>query len=140
MPTFTAVIHHKVALNLEAWSIDQLVAHFRDLLLEDAPAGAKCRVEHSLIENKAGEKFALATIHLMNQRSRVVDKALVYSEQPEVPGQRYHANRGPGEYIMCQQCKTDLFYDIGRGRFYNHHVCAGCGAPAQTLTETGACT
>lgn len=140
MPTFTTVVHHEVTLSNVAYSIDTVARMVETTLLADAPRGAKCRYEHSLIENGNGEKFEMTTIILMNVRGTVIGKALVYGEKPLVPGQRGHANASSGEYIACRYCEQDLFYDVGRSRFYNNHICANCDGEAQTLTETGACT
>lgn len=139
-PTFTAVIKNKVGINLASYSIDRLVAHVKDTLLDEAPRGSKCKTEHSLIENTEGQKYACVTISLLNIRNRVVDTALVWGEQPLEPGRRYHANSRPTDFISCSTCGGAEFYDVGRDRFYFRHICAKCGAGAATLTETGACT
>jgi len=139
-PTFTAVVHDKVGINLPSYTIDRLVAHVIDGLLADAPRGSKTKTEHSLIENTIGQKFACVTISILNSRRRVVDKALVWGEQPLEPGRRSHANASVRDYITCSTCGNQQFYDVGRDRFYFRHICAACGAGASTLTETGAST
>lgn len=135
MLTFTTIVENVPSFNVEAHNIYAVTAEVMNSLLGDAPRGAKCRKGYSLID-KDGGKYLVCAITVQNMRGTELGYALVISEQPEVAGQRSHANYPLS--IVCQGCGGNQFYDVDRSLDYNNHICAGCGRSAKTLTETGA--
>lgn len=134
--TFTTVVRGVVVLGYEAWDIQAVVRAVMGELLVDQPKQNKVKVSYSLIE-RGDDKHHLAVVTLLNVRRRELDMALVWCEQPMEARHQYHANDSQ-HYISCKECGGSLFYNVDRSLDYENHVCAGCGATAHTLTETGA--
>lgn len=142
--TFTTIVDYTPEFGVEAYSIETVACRIRDDLLNGSPRGAKSLpFQYSLVENSTydgGAKFLIVRINIVGMTGKPVTSALIISEQPAAAGRRGHANMRTTEYITCRSadCDHDLFYDLGRSLDYNNHVCAKCGRPARTLTETGA--
>lgn len=135
MPTFITVVRNHPTFNVEAYSLEAATKPLITDLVSGAARGARCRVEYSLHKRHDGF-YRVATVILENMRRTEIDRALVLSEDPEVPRMVGHANSRAT--ITCSSCLHHLFYYLDRSRDYEHHLCANCGHSAQTLTETGA--
>lgn len=149
---FTTVVQGAVTLGVEAHDIHEVVRAVRQVLLEGQPKANTVRVAYGLLDRpgtvarvfptpdtslEVKPKFHHACLTLVNVRRRELDIAHVWGEQPMVPAKRFHAtdHRTP---IKCKTCANSLFYNVDRSLDYENHICSDCGAPAHTLTETGA--
>lgn len=153
MSKFTTVVQGVVTLGVKQASIHDIVRDVRRSLLDGAPKNSNVLVSFDLLERPdtvarvfptpltamevRPPKFHHAFLTLVNVRRRELDIAHIWAEQPMVPSRQFHANdyRTP---ITCRGCGSDMFYNVDRSLDYENHICAGCGAEAHTLTETGA--
>lgn len=132
---FTVIVEYVPMFNVEGYDIHSVVYAIMTEMMSSSPRGAKCR-ENLSLGTKDGLKYLICTITLQNMKGTFLDKALVISEEPAVAGEKFSVFNS--QSITCQSCEGKLFFDVGRSMDYNYHVCATCGAKAQTLTETGA--
>lgn len=155
MPTFTTIVHGVPTLGVEAYDIHSVVRDVAGALLDGQPKQNKVKISYGLLDQPHPghvtvvcplpdtmlevnpPKVHHAFLTLLNVRRRELEIAHVWGEQPMVPGRQFHANDYK-HHISCKSCGSSFFYNVGRSLDYENHICAGCGAEAHTLTETGA--
>ena len=88
--------------------------------------------------DRAGKKHRATFVRVMNSKGKQQTGCVVYNTAPAEATPVYNTFFG-NEMVVCRACNGVQFYELGRSRWANNFVCAtpGCGAHAQTMTETG---